>query len=444
MRQADASAGVSEETLVRRAGMRAAVAATRMLGFPYGKRVVVVAGKGNNGADGRVAAAVLRGRGARVAVVEPGAAVPGCDLVLDAAFGTGFHGRYDARHPDAPTRVLAVDIPSGVDGDTGEAPGSPLPATRTVTFGALKPGLLQGEGSRLSGAVEVADIGLGELGSRISLVEDRDAARVPARVRDAHKWSAAVCVVAGSPGMEGAAALCARGASRAGAGMVRLGSPGPARTAPAVTLPSEAVRMDLSQPEWAVPVLATLERCKALVIGPGLPLDEDAAVQIRRTVAEASVPVVVDASALVALGDLSRARSLIAGDRPVVITPHDGEVRGLTGAVPGDDRIQAARLLSAGTQAVALVKGALTAVGCPDGQVLLCSAGAPALATAGTGDVLSGMIGAFLARGMPAPEAAAVAAHVHGRAASLGRPEGLVAGDLPDLVSIWLSGAARG
>ena len=148
-------------------------------------------------------------------------------LVIDAAYGTGFRGDYRAPAVPAGVPVLAVDIPSGVDGDTGAACGEPLRADVTVTFAALKPGLLQGEGAALAGRVEVADIGLDTGDARMWLVDDADVARLLApRPRDAHKWQSAVAVVAGSPGMTGAAALCARAAYRAGAGMVRLGVPG--------------------------------------------------------------------------------------------------------------------------------------------------------------------------------------------------------------------------
>jgi ADP-dependent NAD(P)H-hydrate dehydratase / NAD(P)H-hydrate epimerase len=442
MRAADAAAPVPEETLVRRAGTATAVAAIRMLGGTYGRRVVVVAGKGNNGADGRVAAEVLRRRGARVTVVGPDVAPVDCDLVIDAALGTGLRGAYVAPDRPAGARVLAVDIPSGVDGDTGAAPGRPMVADRTVTFAALKPGLLQGEGPSVAGVVEVADIGLGEIPARVWLVEDADVGRLVSR-RPAltHKWATAVCVVSGSPGMEGAATLCTGGASRAGAGMVRLGVPGTAGSPDVGRWPTEAVRVALPEHGWAGEVLEVLARCRALVIGPGLGRAPGTVEDVRSVVARSPVPVVVDADALFALGDAASGRSVVEGDRPVVVTPHDGEYARLLGGAPGPDRVAAARRLAAALGVVALVKGSLTAVSSPSGEVVLSAAGSPRLATAGTGDVLSGVVGAFLARGMAPLEAAAVAAHVHGRAASDGPAEGLVAGDLPGLVSALLSRA---
>jgi NAD(P)H-hydrate epimerase len=444
MRAADAAAPVPEETLVRRAGTAIAVAAMKMLGSAYGARVVVVAGKGNNGADGRVAAAVLTRRGARVRVIGAEPVPPGCHLVIDAALGTGLRRPYTAPDVPAGARVLAVDIPSGVDGDTGAARGTPMHASRTVTFAAWKPGLLQGDGPRFAGEVEVADIGLGPIDAAISLVEDDDVVRlVPRREEASHKWATAVCVVAGSPGMEGAATLCARGASRAGAGMVRLGVPGAGTGAG--PWPTEAVRLDLSaQTGWAEDVLRALERCKVLVIGPGIGRSDATQREVRRVLSRSPVPVIADADALFALGDAGAAREVLARAPAVIVTPHDGEYARLLGEGPGTDRVAAARRLATALGVTALVKGSLTAVASPSDRVMLSSAGSSRLATAGTGDVLSGVIGACVARGMPPLEAAAVAAHLHGRAASDGRAEGLVATDLPRLVSARLSRALRG
>ena len=445
MRAADSASPVGEATLVRRAGTAVAHEALRMLGGAYGRRVVVVAGKGNNGADGRVAAAVLARRGARVAVVspDPGLVIGPCDLVVDAALGTGLRGPYHA--PPAPpgALVLAVDIPSGVDGDTGAAPGRPLRADRTVTFAAWKPGLLQGDGAELCGAVRVADIGLDVGEPAVRLVEDADvAALVPRRPTRTNKWESAVAVVAGSPGMEGAAVLAASGAARAGAGMVRLGVPGGGQG----PWPVEAVRMALPGRGWAGEVLEVLARCRALVLGPGLGRSEETQAEVRHLLQRSPVPVVADADALFALGDARSARAIgvLGGDQPVVVTPHDGEHARLLGEPPGPDRVAAARRLAAGVGALGLLKGSLTAVAAPSGEVLLSDAGSSRLATAGSGDVLSGVIGAFVARGVAPFEAAALAAHVHGRAAALGEPEGLVSADLPALVAQVLSGLLGG
>ena len=451
MRDADERARrlVPESELIARAGFAVATAALEMLGGGYGRRVVVLAGKGNNGNDGRVAAAALARRGARVEVVDAAVAPPrlsDCDLVIDAAYGTGFSGSYDAPQIPPGTAVLAVDIPSGVNGDTGEMPGRALAAARTLTFAALKRGLLMGEGPRVAGLVTVADIGVPTDGASAGLVEDADLAGLPRRQPSAHKWASAVAVVAGSPGMEGAGFLCARGAGRAGAGMVRLAVPG-ADERSAARWPAEAVRLMLGPTGWADEVLGVLERCRALVIGPGLGREDATIEAVRRVVAGSPVPVVADADALFALGKADEAGAIVeSSERPVVLTPHDGEYRRLVGDDPGADRVSAARRLAEATGAVALVKGPLTAVASPDPArpVLLAAAGTPALATAGTGDVLSGIIGAFMARGADPLHAAAWGAHVHGAAARRGRRDGLLSVDLPDLVADWLSAAARG
>ncbi len=400
------------DVLVGRAGRAVAVAALEMLGGAYGRRVVVVAGRGNNGADGRTAAALLRRRGARVQVVEAGA---------EERLGSA---------------DLAVDAPSGVSGDTGVASGSPWAAERTVTFAALKPGLLQGDGAELAGDVRVADIGLPTGSPAVWVVEDSDVVRlVPRRPRVDNKWSAAVLVVAGSPGMTGAAAFVAAGAYRSGAGMVRLGVPGAALSELPAT---EAVAVELPGTGWAKVALEVAERCRAVVVGPGLGRREGTAGEVARLVAESPAPVVVDADALFALGRLEG--GALAGARaPAVLTPHDGEYERLVGERPGPDRVAAARRLAERSGVLCLLKGPTTAVAEPGGQVRLGLTGSPRLATAGTGDVLSGIIGAMLARGVEPLEAAALAAHVHGRAAARGREVGLVAGDLPDLTSLVLS-----
>ncbi len=449
---AQALGGGPADVLVQRAGAAVARAAVRMLGGTYGRRVVVVAGKGHNGDDGRVAAQRLRRRGVRVAVMPaatgPGApaGLPGCDLVVDAAYGTGFRGDYRAPAVPPGAQVLAVDIPSGVAGDSGQAGEAAVVADATVTFGALKPGLVQGPGRWLAGPVEVADIGLDVSRALIHVVDDAEVARcLPRRRPEGHKWDTAVAVVAGSPGMMGSARLCSRAAMRAGAGMVRLGVP---RAAPCDLPADEVVATTLPPADWAEDVLADVARCKALVVGPGLGRSAQVASAVRRLVADAGLPMVVDADGLNVLGGVEAVAEL-AGQRshPLVLTPHAGEFARLAGAPPGPDHVAATRDLARQCRATVLLKGTTTVVADPQGEVLVCLAGSPRLATAGTGDVLSGVIGALLARGLDALAAAGLGAHLHGAAAGWGRAEGLVAGDLLDLIPAWLSclvGAAPG
>jgi NAD(P)H-hydrate epimerase len=432
---------VSLATLIDRAGSAVARSVLRRLGGSYGRRVVVVAGKGHNGDDGRVAAERLRRRGVGVKVVDAGAAErpPPCDVVVDAAYGTGFRGEYQAPEVPDGAAVVAVDIPSGVHGDTGEAAAGAVRADATVTFGALKPGLLLGDGPALCGSVETVDIGLDVSRARVRLVEDADVADLlPRRPRDTHKWETAIYVAAGSPGMMGSANLCSLAAMRAGAGMVQLGVPG---AGPRDLPSSEVVAHGLPPEGWDTDVLNVAGRCRALVMGPGLGRSDAAAAAVRRLVAECPVPVLVDADGLNVLGRAEDVSKIVGGrSAPVVLTPHAGEFARLVGAAPGPDRIGAVRELARQTGAVVLLKGSTTVIAAPDGRSLMSTSGSPRLATAGTGDVLSGVIGGFLARGLEPVEAAGLGAHAHGRAAGLGLPEGLVAGDLVELVAQWLSG----
>jgi ADP-dependent NAD(P)H-hydrate dehydratase / NAD(P)H-hydrate epimerase len=431
----DRDAPEAVEVLVARAGHAVARAAVDMMGGTYGRRVLVVAGRGNNGADGRYAAGRLARRGVRVSVVDaadrPDRVPAHFDLVIDAAYGTGFRGEYEAPDPGAVV-VLAVDIPSGVDGRTGDAGDGAVRAGRTVTFAALKPGLLFPPGRERAGRVEVVDIGLDVSRATVHAVEWADVDRwVPRRPPDTHKWKSAVWVVAGSAGMSGAAHLAARAALRAGAGTVRLGIPG----VPPDPRFLEVVGRFIPAEAWDRDVLDDLGRAKALVVGPGLGRTDATHAAVRRLVEGAEVPLLLDADGLHALGKAEDAAALLAGrSAPTVLTPHDGEYERLAGHPAGPDRIDAARLLAARTGATVLLKGPTTVVADPGSRVLLSTAGDDRLATAGTGDVLAGVIGAYLAQGLDGLRAAAAGAFVHGRAGHLGWRHGLVAGDLLDLV----------
>lgn len=422
------------EVLIGRAGAATARAALRMLGGGYGRRVAVLAGPGNNGNDGRDAARRLQRRGVRVVVHDLGALpdrIDGVDLVIDAALGTGARPGFRAPTVASGIPVLAVDLPSGVDGLTGRAGDGVLAADRTVTFAALKPGLLLGEGRRLAGTVEVADIGLDTSSARAGLVTDDDlAAHLPGRAPDAHKWQAAVWVVAGSPGMAGAAHLTARAAQRTGAGYVRLSTPGldddPGR-------PTEAVGVRLPAERWAEAVAGDVDRVAALAVGPGLGRSDATTAEVRALLDLVDRPVVVDGDALHALVP-DPASALRRRGAATVLTPHDGEAAALLGHPVPTDRCGAARDLAARTGAVVLLKGPTTIVAGPDGEVRLVTSGDARLATAGTGDVLTGIVAALLAGGVDRAWAAALGAHLHGRAGAVGFRRGLVAGDLPDLI----------
>lgn len=450
----DAAAPEPVEVLIGRAGAATARAAVQMMGGTYGRRVVVVAGKGNNGNDGRDAATRLRRRGVKVTVIsaaETPDVLPPADLVIDAAYGTGFRGEYSAprpalRQPVAVTgrsgvAVLAVDIPSGVDGLTGQSAGSPLVAERTVTFAASKPGLLFHPGRALAGKVEVADIGLDVSRARAGAVEDHDVAGwLPRRAPTSHKWKAALLVVAGSPGMTGAAALAAASAQRAGAGMVRYVTAG-AESSDLQHMPVEMVGL-AAEPDWGTAVLEELSagRVHASVIGPGLGTADLTSGAIRQIVAATPehLGLLVDGDGLTALAG-GHVASLRKRSLPAVLTPHDGEYARLMGRAPGADRCEAARTLAERCGSVVLLKGPTTVVAHPDGRARIVTTGDERLATAGTGDVLAGIVGALLAQQVDPFDAAAAGAWLHGSAASCSATAGLVASDLVMLLGPLLA-----
>lgn len=434
-RAADEAAEEPLETLIERAGTAVAVAAVRLLGGTYGRRITVIAGPGNNGADGRVAGRMLERRGARVTVVDarscPGELGP-ADLVIDAAFGTGFRGDWSAPVIGS-AAVLAVDIPSGVDALTGRTTGRCLPADVTVTFSAAKPGHLIGEGRRLTGRLEVADIGLDIPVARAGIVERSDVRRWwRGRAPDDHKWRHAVRVVAGSTGMTGAAALVASAAQRVGAGIVHLSTPG----VDGSVGPVEVVQRLVDPVRWAEEILDDLERFGSMAIGPGLGRADHLPESVAALVARAPVPVVVDGDGLHALARAPGGAAAVIGRRsaPTILTPHDGEFADLTGAPVPPDRFAAVRELATTTGAIVLLKGPATLIAEPGGDVVVVDAGTEVLATAGSGDVLTGIIAGLLAglltEEASAADAAAAGAWIHARTTTLVARYGTVAGDL--------------
>lgn len=435
---ADEVAKVGIERLIDRAGYGAAQVARRMLGGLYGRSICVVAGKGHNGDDGRAAAVYLRTRGAKVTVIDAEGApneIRDADLVIDAAFGTGFHGEYRAPKVAAGTAVLSLDIPSGVDAMTGVASEGAVFADATITFGAYTPGLFFGDGPDHVGDLTLDSIGFDIEEASTWLVEDNDlVGRLQPRPHNAHKWERAVFVLAGSPGMTGAARLCSHAAMRAGASMVRLGSPGVNAQDFGAT---EAVALSIGLVGASAVIERELLRCKALVVGPGLSTDPKIAAEVRTLVTKITdVPIVIDADGLNALGQVSSDQQpFFSHNSQVIVTPHDGEFSRLVGHPPGVDRIASAKELAHTLGATVLLKGPTTIVAGSDGQVLLTNVGTSALATAGTGDVLSGVIVALLARGLEPMHACAFGAYLHGCASRLAPNEGMIASDLPELIA---------
>jgi NAD(P)H-hydrate epimerase len=447
------ASGVPESVLMTRAGRAVAWRVRAVLGGTYGRRVTVVCGKGNNGGDGLIAADALRAWGVAVDVIRIDApstsalerALGRADLAVDAMFGTGFRGTLDgfAREAADALRkssvpIVAVDIASGVDGLTGEVRGASVRADHTVTFAAPKPGLYFHPGRARTGTVHVADIGidLGPEPSRAAVVEASDVASwVPPRDATTHKWRSGVLVIGGSAGMTGAPMLAAHAATHLGAGIVIAVLPGEAaQRASGTEIITHTISADATGgiTRAAVAELAPdLDRFGAVVLGPGLGRGDEIASTVAALARVVPGPLVLDADALVALGtDLTPVRERSS---TTILTPHDGEFERLTGALPGPDRIDAARRLAAASGSVVLLKGPTSVAAAPDGRVRVNPTGTPDLATAGSGDVLSGMIAAFAARGVEPLEAVAAAAFVHGRAAEWAGHTGFVATDLPAL-----------
>jgi len=403
MRAADVKAvgARGQDALVRDAGTAVGLCAQRLLGHCYGRRVCVVAGPGLNGADGRVAARWLTLRGALVHVLnfnELPAVLEGYDLVVDAAFGTGCTRPFLAPKVAPDTLVLAVDLPSGVDTDSGALLGEPMIATATIALGAFKPAHFSGPSIEYVGELHFAGLGIATTTSD-GLVGDDDLARLVFSNVDDHKWGHALQAFVGSSLMPGAAELVLRGALAGGASMIRLVSRGD--IASQVRVPPEVVH---------VKELAVDPRCRAVVAGPGLGPDTPA--WLRGGLSTAQCPVVLDADGL----DRTFIDECAPHDGSWVLTPHAGEFERLSGRPVSINRIDDVRQLARATGCVVLLKGPRTLVAHPNGALRVVTSGTASLATAGSGDVLAGFIAATIARGHAPFDAAALAAHLHGRA----------------------------
>ncbi|MGA7836007.1 MAG: NAD(P)H-hydrate dehydratase [Acidimicrobiales bacterium] len=403
MREADRVAVErrGQDALVHAAGTAVATTARNMLRGCYGARIAVVAGPGHNGGDGRVAAAWLRDRGALVEVFnwnEAPALLVGFDLIIDAAFGTGCSRPYVAPKVAPDTLVLAVDLPSGVDTDTGALLGEPMIASATLALGALKPAHLTGPSADIVGELHFAGLGI-VISFNDGLIVDSDLAAFIRASADDHKWNHAIQAFVGSTLMPGAAELVLRGALAGGASMIRLLSRGD--VASQVDVPAEVVHVQSG---------AVDSRSKAVVAGPGL--GPDAPGWLREGLKGLTCPLVLDADGL----DRAFIDEVSPKDGSWVLTPHAGEFARLAGHEVGLDRLSDVRNLARETGCVVLLKGPTTVVSSPEGHLRVVTSGTDALATAGTGDVLAGFIAATLARGHEPFHGTALAAYLHGRA----------------------------
>jgi ADP-dependent NAD(P)H-hydrate dehydratase / NAD(P)H-hydrate epimerase len=412
-----AEAGHDVPTLMQRAGE--AVAEEVLRRYPDARSVAAVCGGGANGGDGKIALEVLRSAGRDAREGTDG------DVLIDALFGTGFHGepRSEAaaliealNAADRP--VVAVDLPSGVDADTGEIASVAVRADLTVTMHGRKVGLEVAPGRFQAGDVVVADIGLEARETELGRATREILDLVPQKSERDNKYSAgAVLVVGGSPGMSGAVTLTASAVLRADAGYVTVCSD-------VEPLLLEAVKRPLGEVFDAVP------RHRSLAIGPGLGRTPDRQALVRRLLEETELPAVVDADGLFGLEPFARSA-------PTVLTPHSGELARLLGRDSSSvdaHRLAAVREAAEKYDCVCLLKGADTIVASPGEKPLVCRLEHPSLATAGTGDVLSGVIAAFLAKGVEPRLAAAAGAVACDVAAGLGPARGLVASDVVALL----------
>jgi NAD(P)H-hydrate epimerase len=495
------AAGVPGLALMEAAGQAVADAAIELLAGRGAARVAVACGPGNNGGDGFVAARLLRARGFDVRLgllgeraalkgdaaamaarwqgeVEPltPAALEGCDLIVDAMYGAGLSRSLQGKAAEVAQAinamrcpVVAVDVPSGLDGATGRAGGPVVQATRTVTFFRLKPGHLLLPGRQLCGTVDLADIGSPQ--SVLADIAPRSFANGPALWRQLVPWPGSeshkymrghAVVVSGPPESTGAARLGARGALRIGAGLVTLIGNGAATAINATH--STAVMVRAAGSDEALSEFLADRRRNAVLIGPGAGIGRTTAASVLSVLAS-SAAAVLDADALTSFAPQDGVEPVKAagmgfvvrsaepgpgGDElfaaikarlaPVVLTPHAGEFKRLFGEVAGC-KLERARQAAELSGAIVVYKGPDTVIAAPDGRAAINHNAPPWLATAGSGDVLAGFITGLLAQGMPAFEAACAAVWLHGACAN-DFGVGLIAEDLPESLPRVLSALA--
>jgi hydroxyethylthiazole kinase-like uncharacterized protein yjeF len=468
--------GIPSAQLMERAGEGLASLAARCA--PVG-RIAVVCGKGNNGGDGLVAARLLRQAGREVEVLAVWgsewmgedaqaqlAKLPGerpvafdagrlhrAHLIVDALLGTGASGaprepadRVIAEMEAAKAPVVACDIASGVDASTGEVAGEAVHCVATATFHRPKIGHWVRPGKEYAGDVEVVDIGIprgGPVRPEAGVIGASVLREMPRRTAASTKFSSGnVFIIGGSTGLTGAPCMAALAAMRAGAGYVTVGAPASLELSFTVRL-LEAMMVGLPEdgdghldPEGLEPVIQAVGRADAVVLGPGLSKDPDAQALARGVIPRVDVPLVIDADGLNALA--GHLEDVVPQRRwPTVLTPHAGELGRLLEVESAEierARVAHAREAAARARAFVVLKGDDTIVAAPTGRIAVSRGAAPALATAGTGDVLSGVIAAMLAKGMPAAQAACAGVYAHLRAGQIAAaphgPDGVIASDV--------------
>jgi ADP-dependent NAD(P)H-hydrate dehydratase / NAD(P)H-hydrate epimerase len=490
-RQAIVEGGITGATLMERAGQGIVAFLEQTLGSPRGKRICIFCGKGNNGGDGLVVGRLLHQRGAKVQIVamapaqdmsrdaasmyrrfvrsvgkprlrlftskpDVQAILEDSDLVVDALFGTGLSADVSGSHAEAIDAinqshrpVAAVDLPSGLHADTGRILGRAVQATFTITLGLPKLGLYLNEGIDLAGMVHLVNIGIPQpyldaVESRTMLLTDSFVrAALPVRKRSSHKGTFGHAgLIAGSVGKTGAAAMAARAALRVGTGLVTVAVPSSvndvleAKLLEAMTAPMPETKARTFSRSGLDRLSAFIAARTAVAIGPGLTTHPETVELVQALVKTLHRPSVLDADALNALA--GRASLLTECKTPPILTPHPGEMARLEpDATPHSvnaDRIGTATRFARERGVFVVLKGARTVIARPDGTVALCPTGNPGMATAGTGDVLTGMMVGLLAQGVSSWDAACAATYLHGYAGDLaaaaeGQP-GLIAGDL--------------
>lgn len=486
--------GLPGVVLMENAGRAVAEKSVAILGEPRGKIVFIVCGGGNNGGDGYVAARWLHNYGVRVKLflavdrtmikgdalvhletavrmgvecfdfTEPRSmekariASAFADLVIDALLGTGFHGELSEPYREsielmngAGKKILSVDMPSGVEADTGMVREKAVQAFCTVTFGLPKPGLLLYPGAGCAGELEVAPIGIpAELLTAATIrqtlvTQETAAALLPRRLPDSHKGSFGhVLVMGGSRGMSGAVFLATQGALRTGAGLVTAGVPSSIgavmemKTTEAMTLELPETLAGGLGADAVQMVYESSARSSVVLIGPGLGRQEDTMETVRELIQTLDRPLVLDADALFAL--VGHIEILAATDALAVLTPHPGEMARLTGLSVRQiqsDRIGVARRFAKEWGNIVVLKGPRTIVAFPDGEIYVNPTGNSGMATGGMGDVLAGIVAALIAQGLSSHDAAVLGVYLHGLAGdrlAAERPVGMTAQDLGEYI----------